>query len=36
MTEAGVAVADPCGIECAEFGCAGIDGWTHQLHTGDG
>jgi hypothetical protein len=27
-------VADPCGIECAEFGCAGIDGWTHQLHDG--
>jgi len=26
--EAGVAVADPCGPECAEFGCAGVDGWT--------
>jgi len=31
MAEAGVAVADPCGPECAEFGCAGVDGWTHQL-----
>ncbi len=31
MAEAGVAVADPCGVECAEFGCAGVDGWTHQL-----